>query len=159
MEVCIRLSYPLDKQSVSALFLSRNCMPLKIYYTCHVVVPDGCAYQVQDLSVMDHTENKRCSFKVCNDRADALVKEISLLKAEIARLKSLITLLTNELKKERDELHKERILRELNDKEVLRVRKQWLALLKTPSYLNFKPSQVLPCRLDVSDAILPDGIL
>ena len=72
MEVSIRLSYPLDSQSVLSLFATRKTIPLNISYTCHVSVHPECAPRLQGLFLIDQYDAyKRATFKVSEHESKA----------------------------------------------------------------------------------------
>ena len=104
MEVSIRLSYPLDTQSVKNIFATRNSIPLNISYTCHVSVPPECVPRLHGLFLVDHfDQHKRAVFHESTDTT-ALNEKIKALQEEVARLTSLVTLLQKQLKDEQDML-------------------------------------------------------
>ena len=169
-EVSIRLSYPLDSQSVVKLFATRKTIPLDISYTCHVTVPPECAPRLQGLCLVDkYNHYKRATFKHQSLETAALNGRIQSLQNEVARLSSLVTLLQKQLKEEQDICMTVKQIA-LSSKSRLQHNEQEIRRLslKLHEFLNMDfPMFTNACTdnrkeekvSDVSDAFLPRGLV
>jgi len=175
MEVSIRLSYPLDRQSVVNLFATRNTIPLNISYTCHVSIHPDCAHRLEGLFLIDqYADCKRASFKVSDHESKEtrelreLNERIRILQQEVSQLNTHVQLLQQQLNDERYMCatvkqialsSKSRL--QHHEKEIRRLS------LKLHEFLNMDyPMFTTACTdnlfeeaEDVSDAFLPHGIL
>lgn len=175
MEISIRLSYPLDSQSVVSLFATRNSVPLNISYTCHVSVHPDCVHRLQGLFLIDQYDDyKRASFKASEHSKETrelreLNERVRCLQQEVSRLTTHVQLLQQQLNDERDMCttvkhialsSKSRL--QHHEKEIRRLS------LKLHEFLNMDyPIFTTACTdniseekaTDVSDALLPHGIV
>lgn len=170
MEVSIRLSYPLDTQSVKNIFASRNSIPLNISYTCHVSVPPECVPRLHGLFLVDHfDQHKRAVFHESTDTT-ALNEKIKALQEEVARLTSLVTLLQKQLKDEHYLLtavkqvalsEKSRLLHHEQEIRRLSLKLHEFLCMDYPIFTCASNEYEYEEKkaLDVSDAFLPHGIV
>ena len=170
MEFSIRLSYPLDTQSVKNIFATRNSIPLNISYTCHVSVPPECVPRLHGLFLVDHfDQHKRAVFHESTDTT-ALNEKIKALQEEVARLTSLVTLLQKQLKDEQDMLtvvkqialsEKSRLLHHEQETRRLSLKLHEFLCMDYPIFTCASNEYEYEEKkaLDVSDAFLPRGIL